>query len=157
MGLNTTPRTWTAGEKPPASTFNTEIRDPLTGIQAAWTTYTPNWTATTTNPTIGNGTLAGRYMQVGKTITFSIQITWGSTSTVGSGRWIFSLPVNNFAGANSPFNCIARAVGNAMRFGILAGTSTFSLYDTAGTAMTDATFTWANGNVLAIQGSYEAA
>jgi hypothetical protein len=157
MSLNTTARTWVAGEKPPASTWNTEIRDAINGIQAAWTTYTPTWTASTTNPTLGNGTLSGRYLQIGKRIEFSIQITWGSTTTAGTGTWAFSLPVNNFAGANSPFNCQARMVGNAVRNGILGGISAFSLYDATGAAVTAASFTWAAGNVLSILGVYEGA
>lgn len=72
MGLNTTPRTWVAGEKPPASTWNTEIRDAFTGIQAAWTSYTP----TLTNVTLGTGgTVQGWYHQIGHTIRFRALIT----------------------------------------------------------------------------------
>lgn len=106
MSLNTTPRTWVAGEVVTAAEMNTEIRDALTGIQAAWSTYTPTWTAVTTNPVLGNGILAGRDLQVGKTIQFSIKLTDGSTTTYGSGGWKFTVPVapnvlgyTHFAGA----------------------------------------------------------
>lgn len=59
----------------------------------AWTSYTPTWTATTTNPAIGNGSLVGAYTQVGKTVTVSIRLVTGSTTTRGVGYWQFALPV----------------------------------------------------------------
>lgn len=58
----------------------------------AWTTYTPSWTATTTNPSLGNGTLVGSYMKVGTTCHLSIQLVIGSTTNKGSGTYRFSLP-----------------------------------------------------------------
>ena len=59
----------------------------------AWQSYTVSWTADTTNPSIGNGTLVGRYVQIGKTVICSIALAMGSTTTYGSGDWSFSLPV----------------------------------------------------------------
>ena len=58
-----------------------------------WQSYTVSWTAESTNPAIGNGTLAGRYVQIGKTVICSIALIMGSTTTYGSGNWKFSLPV----------------------------------------------------------------
>ena len=57
-----------------------------------WQSYTVSWTAATTNPSIGNGTLSGRYTQIGKTVIGSISLTMGSTTTYGTGAWSFSLP-----------------------------------------------------------------
>ena len=54
--------------------------------------YTPTWTGSTTNPAIGNGTMVGRYQRHGKTVTATINIVAGSTTTFGSGNWIFTLP-----------------------------------------------------------------
>ena len=54
--------------------------------------YTPTWTGSTTNPAIGNGTITGRYRRHGKTVTATISIAAGSTTTYGSGHWIFTLP-----------------------------------------------------------------
>lgn len=59
-----------------------------------WQAYTPIWTAATTNPSIGNGTLAGRYTVIGKTCICSIKIVMGSTTSYGSGNWEFSIPLN---------------------------------------------------------------
>jgi len=67
-----------------------------------WQSYTVSWTATTTNPSIGNGTLTGRYTQIGKTIMGNILLICGSTTTFGSGTWRFSLPKIS-ASSNMPF------------------------------------------------------
>lgn len=88
----TSPRTWLAGEKPAAATLNTHIRDNFNAIGAAWTSYTPVWTAATTNPVIGNGTLNGAYVAAGKLIFYRIAIVAGTTTTWGSGAYSFTYP-----------------------------------------------------------------
>lgn len=75
-----------------------DIVGPRNDLLAAWTSYTPSWTATTTNPTLGNGTLTGRYMLIGKTCFVSITLTIGSTTSVGSGTYLFGLPFTSAAG-----------------------------------------------------------
>lgn len=57
-------------------------------------TYTPTWTGTVSNPSIGNGTLTGRYLLNGRICYVDIDLMIGSTTVVGSGRWDFSLPIN---------------------------------------------------------------
>lgn len=100
----TTPRTWVAGEVVTAAILNTHIRDNLNAIGAAWTSYTPTWVASTTNPTVGNGTLTGAYMQAGKYVAFRIYIVFGSTTTRGSGEYRFGYPVTA-AVVNNPGIC----------------------------------------------------
>ncbi|WP_435601441.1 hypothetical protein [Streptomyces sp. C10-9-1] len=63
----------------------------------AWSSYTPSWTAATTNPVLGNGTISGEYTRVGDTVTFAAYITAGSSTTFGSGGWSISLPVQSAA------------------------------------------------------------
>jgi hypothetical protein len=58
-----------------------------------WTSYTPTWTSTGTAPSLGNGTLSGRYIQIGKTVFAQIYFQAGSTTTFGTANWRFSLPV----------------------------------------------------------------
>ena len=53
-------------------------------------TYTPSWTGT--GVSIGNGTLEGRYIKIGKQVTTHIRFVFGSSSNAGSGSWNFSLP-----------------------------------------------------------------
>lgn len=100
------PRTWVVGETVTAALMNTEIRDQFSSFFGAWTNYTPTWTAATTNPTLGNGTLIGRYMKVGLTCTAQINLVMGSTTTYGSGNYSWALP---FASANSGCTYIGNA------------------------------------------------
>jgi hypothetical protein len=87
------PRTWVVGEVVSAATMNQEIRDQFNTMFAAWTSYTPAWTASTTAPVLGNGTIAGRYMKIGRTVICHINLVTGSTTTYGAGNYSFSLPV----------------------------------------------------------------
>ena len=166
MSLNTTPRTWVAGEVSTAANFNAEVRDAFTGIQAAWTSYTPSWTGATTNPVIGNGTITGAYLQIGKTVLYRIGITIGSTTTMGTGvYYTFSLPMT----ANSTYTLHA-AAGFAtffdtsaptvyMRFAALqTGLASVILRDQAGAAVSPTVpVVPAVGDTFAITGAFEAA
>jgi len=71
-----------------ATTFN------LSGsqIETAWSSYTPVWTASGTNPVIGNGTIEGYYKIIGKTCFVRGNIAMGNTTTFGSGEWYVSMP-----------------------------------------------------------------
>ena len=72
------------------------------GALGAWTNYTPALTADTTNPTLGNGSLVGRYKAFdAHTYAISISFTFGSTSNAGNGIWSFSLPPGVTAVARS--------------------------------------------------------
>jgi len=86
------PRTWVVGEVVTAALLNQEIRDQLNEMFAAWTTYTPTWSAATTAPSLGNGTIIGRHLKVGRRCTAAWILTIGSTTTFGSGAYSFSLP-----------------------------------------------------------------
>lgn len=58
-----------------------------------WTTYTPVLYGSVTNPTIGNGSITGRYMNVGATVFGEIRILAGTTGfSRGSGNYSVSLP-----------------------------------------------------------------
>jgi hypothetical protein len=97
--LNTTPRTWVAGETVTAALMNTEVRDAVTGLESAWTSYTPTWTAVTTNPTFGDTTLTAAYWRSGKTVHFRYKYLLGASFNQGSGAYSFTLPVTAAAGS----------------------------------------------------------
>ena len=80
-----------------------------------WQSYTVSWTAESTNPAIGNGTLVGRYTQICKTCILVIGLTMGLTTTYGSGNWSFSLPktAKNTSGINFYGVAHIRKVGTA--------------------------------------------
>lgn len=162
MGLNTTPRTWVAAEVVTALEMNTEIRDALTGIQAAWTSYTP----TLTNVTLGNGTLSGAYYQVGKTIHYRCLLTFGSTTTV-SGSIQFALPTtanSNQTAGNFPLG-ISVMKGTNTVYGwarlLAAANAIAPVYNATATTSSDCTatapYTWAATNIIFVQGVYESA
>jgi hypothetical protein len=64
----------------------------MNSIGAASETYTPTWTASTTNPTLNNGTLSGRYFRINKMVFVQIYLQIGSTTNVGSGSYRWALP-----------------------------------------------------------------
>jgi hypothetical protein len=104
---------------------NTPTPKAFTDIEAAipngaWTSYTPTWTGATTNPVINNGTLAGYYSQIGKTVFCSIEVLAGSTTTYGSGAYSWALPVTALALSDSTATSVNMPVGDCA---IFAGTS----------------------------------
>jgi hypothetical protein len=70
-----------------------------TGLKysADYTSYTPSWSVNSgPAPSIGNGTLSGRYLLVGKLCHVQIFFQGGSTTTYGSGGiWQFTLPFSS--------------------------------------------------------------
>lgn len=144
----------------------------VTDLASAWASFTPTWTATVTNPVIGDGTLAGRYKQVGKMVFFQIAMTAGSTTTFGSGTYAFALPVDFLATAGTPqatavlpvaqVRC-ATSAANVVGYGFLASGPIIraSLWqsgttDLNGAPLTAVTVAWTTGDVITIAGCYEA-
>ena len=129
----------------------------------AWTTYTPTWTTDGTAPSIGNGTLTGRYKAIGKTVAFNIRVVMGTTTTYGSGNWQFGLPINAQSGTNVvvPATYLNDGVGwyyGIANNGYLGGTSNITpLYgSTTATPITSTNpFTWGTSDTIAINGTYE--
>lgn len=73
----------------------------LQGFTQPRTVYTPTWTATNTAPSIGNGILSGRYVNLGKTGFLQIYTKIGSTTNPGAGDYNWSLPSSWVAATNS--------------------------------------------------------
>jgi len=132
-----------------------------TSPDGAWTSYTPTWTASVTNPVLGDGTIDGRYKQFGKIVHFYINILMGSTTTFGTGDWRVSLPV----ASQNNFNVIANVMyldnttqwyeGSALN-AFTGSTTTLTMYYTNTTASNITPFNWAAGDYLVITGTYEA-
>ena len=55
-------------------------------------TFTPTWTSTGTQPALGNGTLVGEWVRVQNLVMVTYNLTMGSTTTFGTGNYLFSLP-----------------------------------------------------------------
>ncbi len=163
MSLSTTPRTWVIGELVTAAMMNAEVRDALTGIQAAWdqASWVPatGWTAVTTNPTIGNGTSLGSFSRTGKTVTFAGRIIPGSTTTFGAGIYSFALPVAATA-ANLLIGSALLIAGAAMYYGgCYRSPAGFDVYFHGAASRMAPTVpaTFASGHILTFAGTYQAA
>jgi hypothetical protein len=136
-----------------------------TGLKYAndLTTFTPTWTGSVTNPVLGNGTLEGKYMRTGKQCFAKYRMVAGSTTTFGSGDWIFSLPfaaqldginIGVIAGGYSEDNGVA----GYRIFGAIINTSN-QLRVQAGTTISPYSstnpFTWGNTDYLQFAIVYE--
>jgi hypothetical protein len=62
-----------------------------------WTIYTPTWYSSGTQPSIGNGSLTGRYVTLGATVVGELRLIFGSTTSRGTGTYRFSLPTPGVA------------------------------------------------------------
>lgn len=161
----TSPRTWVAGEKPSAATFNTHVRDDLKAIGDAWTSYGSgaSWTASTTNPTLGNGTWSGAYIQPGKLVVGRFVITLGSTTTVGSGNYRVALPVtaasSGFVVGSAHFNdaSATQHYGGWVLYLLSTGLMQIVQSGTGGLMSNASPVVPANGDVIDGTFTYEAA
>jgi hypothetical protein len=137
----------------------------LAWAAGTYTTFTPGGFG---GFTLGNGTVAGRYRQFGKTVFMEAQITLGSTSSV-TGSFTMQFPVSSSTLYNNHFIGLAnlRDIGAAEYFGRVwqTGTNFFIVYaeNVGGTySSTSATsstvpFTWTTGDIINITATYEAA
>lgn len=78
------------------------------------------WHATTTAPTIGNGTLVGSYSRRGKILTLRQLVAFGSTTTNGVGGYLFPLP---FAADTSLFSELGAAYIQIPGVGVYTGSA----------------------------------
>lgn len=157
-----------------ASTIGGVSGTTLAAEQTAWAAFSTSWTADTVNPAIGNGTLACRYKQIGKTVHFEMILLPGSTTSHGSGNWTFTLPAAAASGAGSASVDVicgfgfdqsagngfdhARTVLNGSTFQILNANPPGSSRGTGNFTWDSGTpFTWANGDSLKLRFTYEAA
>lgn len=124
----------------------------LAALTGAWTEDAGvTWTASSSNPAIGNGTISAHYNQAGDLLIAKGVIAPGSTTTFGSGYWIITLPFAVTLGArnlgvaalhdsSTPTNDRAGALE-------LLSSTTFRI---VANGRIDATtpFTWASGDQL---------
>lgn len=129
------------------------------------TTYTPTLTGSTTNPTVGNGTLVGLYAYLAsKLVWVSMSWTFGSTSNAGSGAYTVALPFAAAGGRNQVlsgyvldsgtayFACAGQISASGSVFTPIAADATGSRQVSNGQPMT-----WANGDSMGFEGVYEIA
>lgn len=136
------------------------------GSIGAWTSFTPTWTSTGTAPALGNGSLTGRYKAIdSKTYCIAIRLTWGSTTTGGTGDWRFALPAGVTATASMGSQLLAGYIedsgtDNKLVVGVVFGSATTvgGLIPEGGNTVSATTpMTWANGDKIGLSGTIEVA
>jgi hypothetical protein len=125
-----------------------------------WTTYSPTWTcAAGAAPVLGNGSLTGNYMKIGKTVFVKIRLAAGSTTTFGGGTYLFSLPSTSTTTFDIFLDVRVLDSGTRWYFGKGFGntaTTIMATDDNAGTAFS-ATYpmVWTTNDQLIIYFVYE--
>jgi hypothetical protein len=142
--------------------------------EPTWTTYTPTWTGSGgVQPSLGNGTLTGRWIANGKLVDAKLRFVAGSTTTYGDGFFRFSLPVAAAAPAAYPVPLagwsqatdVSASAGYMLFPRMNTSTTVFDLvyhaisanglaYSAIGATFP---FTWASGDFFDVHLSYERA
>lgn len=121
------------------------------------TSYTPTWGSTGTAPVLGNGTVNGNYVKIGKLVFLTISLSIGSTSTMGTGVWSFTLPGTAAAvtGVFSGFATDSGGARNYMTIGYFSDSTHLSGYAEGGNFIGPTQpFTWATNDSLQLSGWY---
>ena len=133
-----------------------------TSATSGWQTYTVTMTGWSTN-----GTLTGRYIQIGSLVHFDIKLTLGSSNTLTSAP-TFTLPVSassNYVQYTQVGMATMLDTGVATYSGFVRWRSSTTVDAVAANSTTlvhqnlssTVPFSWGNGDVLALHGWYESA
>jgi hypothetical protein len=140
----------------------------LTAAQMNGIGETLSYTPTTTNVTLGNGTLSASYVQVQKLVYAEIILSFGST-TAFTGQPTFTLPVNWAGGSDLVTNSVSSFfdAGVALYLGgayieptklspWVSVSSTAFLTTPTGNVSATSPFTWGSGDSLIMRIVYKA-
>ena len=120
------------GNVPSPSNYIDLIDTMFAQSQPGGISYTPAWSSSGTPPSLGNGTILGRYHIHGKLCTVFIHLVPGDTTTFGTGNYNFSLPYTARNASQHYYGHLHlryTANSNYERVAIiLAGDSTISLF-----------------------------
>lgn len=122
--------------------------------------YTPAWTTSGTQPALGNGTVEGSYTIDGKLCTVTLHLLLGSTTTIGTGQWQFSLPFATSAETLHSIGTALAKLGSAFRPGACMATANSStlialIGDSQSNFVTNTNpAAWVSGDYIRIQLTY---
>jgi hypothetical protein len=116
----------------------------------AWTAYTPG-----TNCTVGNGTITGAYMRIGRTVHYRARFTLGSTSVIVSDATI--LPPFTSVAAQWVGSAYYRDVSLAAFYTAYTKNQFLGYENTFGFVSATQPFTWATGDEIYVSATYEIA
>lgn len=125
------------------------------------TSYAPTWTGSSANPSLGNGTFTGFWSRRSNKILVYIRIVFGSTTTSGTGYWIFTIPNSSSwtiatLATGNPGNSVGSGTssqggasdGNCVAFINTSTTISCKAQSSATNVGAGVPFTWANGNTF---------
>jgi hypothetical protein len=126
-----------------------------------WTTWTPTYAAIT----IGNGSVTARYQKIGKTVNLYWYFILGSTREIGTNPTL-TLPINSVTDTQIfPVKLLDSGVTNYFAVAVLQTTllafqemrvnGTYG--DIIGGFTATVPFTWATGDQITVQATYEVA
>jgi hypothetical protein len=123
--------------------------------------YTPSWISTGTQPSLGNGTLTGNWERRGKVVNVNIKLTYGSTTTSGTGIFSFTVPL----AVSVPLNSVGQSLDSGVAFynaissvGAWAANSVSLVTAADGANVTGTTpFTFSTNDVIYAQAYYKIA
>lgn len=152
---------FTGGSDLDADEFNDNL-----GVN--WTDYTPSWSTSGTQPSIGNGTITGRWARVGNLAYVRISLKWGSTTSGGTNAWNFGLPSGLDGTYDSTFNPWPVWTGTVMMRDVstssyhvgfvglnASGGTTLGLTTSGAFINATSPMTWASTDVLSLCVAYE--
>jgi hypothetical protein len=129
-----------------------------TAAGSDWSSYTPGWTGTVSNPSVGNGALYGFWTKLGKTVNFNMALALGSTSTLGSGFWQFTLPTTAASSLQSGTALAQPSGGNTLAQWVISSTNlsqVFVYLTSSSSAISSSTpGGWVSGSTLILTGMY---
>lgn len=115
------------------------------------TAYTPAFTSSNADASIGNGTITGNYERNGSICTCTINMTFGTTTTKGTGNFQFSTPfsINN---SNIDVGTWYGSPAGTVRGGpvVTAGGAIVNIAESAVGLLGGGSYVWANTNVINI-------
>ncbi len=124
----------------------------------AWTAYIPVWTASATNPTVGNTVFNCAWARVGKIVFVRIYIACGSTFAPGAGNYNFSVPFEPISTSACGGGWLYDLSATGMRVCIpemAAGAKVLLRGENIVDVTAAVPWVWANGDVLNFSFFYE--
>ncbi|WP_433415014.1 hypothetical protein ACQP1V_36215 [Microtetraspora malaysiensis] len=139
--------------------WDAEVTGRWSDLYSPWAGYTPSWSAATTAPVLGNGTLTGAFIQISRTVHLRLRLVIGSSTNAGAGAWSFSLPTNHVLTAIQTIGGFVSNSAGSVRWPVSGYLSNAGGIERLGTLNNilgpAAPFSWASNDQLVLTGSYE--
>lgn len=128
-------------------------------VDIGLTTYTPTWTTSGTAPSLGDGSVIGRYSRQGNIVKATIEFVAGSTTTFGTGEFRFSLPFTSAATVQQIGSARMLDSGNVylVAVSVVQASRGYVIvhgHSTAGPVTSTSPFAWTTNDSLTLEITY---